>query len=106
MLYDLHELQRSMLSPLARFTDSGSLLFSSPYSPLAYTPLSRHIAAAYELMHRLGKEYENLHGAWIQQKLVVKPSMSTDTVLQKPFCHLVHFRRDLPASHAPDPVCC
>ena len=58
MLYDLHELQRAFLSPLAAFTETGSQLFSNPYSPFAYTPVSRHLAATYELVHRLGKEYE------------------------------------------------
>src|SRR5690606_39846990 len=58
MLYDLHQLQRSFLTPLSAFTDTGSQIFSHPYSPLAYTPFSRHIAAGYELIHRLGKDYE------------------------------------------------
>ena len=44
MLYDLHELQRSILAPFTAFTETGSHLFSNPYSPLAYTPLSRQFA--------------------------------------------------------------
>ena len=34
MLYQLHEMQRAFLTPFAAFTDAGSQLFSSPYSPL------------------------------------------------------------------------
>ena len=104
MLYDLHELQRSFLTPLSAFTDTGSQLFSHPYSPFAYTPLSRHIAAGYELIHRLGKDYEKpawgLSSTRINNKYV---SVHDQTVLHLPFCNLVHFERKLPAGHAADP---
>ena len=104
MLYDLHELQRSFLTPLSAFTDTGSQLFSHPYSPLAYTPLSRHIAAGYELIHRLGKDYEKpawgLDSTSIDGKKVV---VRDKAVLKKPFCNLIHFQRDLPADRTPDP---
>src|SRR3546814_16481632 len=62
MLYDLHEIQRSFLTPLAAFTDTGSHLFSPPCSPLSYTPVSRHLPAAYELMHLLGQASEKPAG--------------------------------------------
>ena len=95
MLYDLHELQRSLLAPFTAFTETGSLLFSNPYSPLAYTPLSRQFAAAYELAHRVGKDYEK--PAW---NLPVTPiggrdvAVHEDIALALPFCRLVHFRRE------------
>jgi poly(3-hydroxybutyrate) depolymerase len=95
MLYDLHELQRAFLAPLAAFTSTGSQLFSNPYSPLAYTPLSRQFAAAYELANRLGKDYEK--PAWnlpVTQIGTHEIPVSEDTVLTQPFCRLVHFRRD------------
>lgn len=104
MLYDLHELQRAFLNPLARFTDSGSLLFSHPYSPLAYTPVSRHIAAAYELVHRLGKTYEK--PAWgldITEVDGAPANVTIETVHRKAFCNLIHFRRDIPAERPADP---
>lgn len=104
MLYDLHELQRAFLNPLSRFTDSGSLLFSHPYSPLAYTPVSRHLAATYELVHRLGKDYEkplwNLDETPVDNETV---GVTVNTVVQKPFCNLIHFKRALPAGRPADP---
>jgi len=104
MLYDLHELQRAFLNPLSRFTDSGSLLFSHPYSPLAYTPVSRHLAATYELVHRLGKDYEkplwNLDETTVDNETV---GVTVNTVVQKPFCNLIHFKRALPAGRPADP---
>ncbi len=105
MLYDLHELQRSFLTPLAAFTDTGSQLFSHPYSPLAYTPMSRQIAATYELAYRLGKDYEK--PAWGLSSTTVdgvEVSVTEQAALQKPFCNLIHFQRALPESRPADPT--
>jgi len=104
MLYDLHEIRRAFLNPLASFTDSGSLLFSHPYSPLAYTPVSRHIAATYELVHRLGKDYEK--PLWHLDHTEVdgqQAAVTVRNVFQKPFCNLIHFERALPADRPADP---
>lgn len=95
MLYDLHELQRSFLTPLAAFTDTGSQLFSHPFSPLAYTPMSRQIAAGYELIHRLGKEYEKPE--WGLDHTEVdgqRVAVQTQRALTRPFCNLLHFQRE------------
>lgn len=104
MLYDLHELQRSFLTPLAAFTDTGSQLFSHPASPLAYTPVSRQIAATYELIHRIGKTYEK--PAWglghteIDNRRV---TVGEHIVLRKPFCNLLNFRRLGAGARTQDP---
>jgi poly(3-hydroxybutyrate) depolymerase len=94
MLYQVHELQRAFWTPLSAFTDFGSQLFSNPYSPLAYTPLSRQVAASYELIHRIGKDYEkpvwNLPGTQIGGRAV---EVLESTALALPFCNLVHFER-------------
>ncbi|MDB5916048.1 MAG: polyhydroxyalkanoate depolymerase, partial [Massilia sp.] len=58
MLYQLHEMQRSFLTPMMQWADASSKLFSNPVSPFAHTPFAQRIAAGYELMYRLGKEYE------------------------------------------------
>lgn len=97
MLYQLHEMQRSFLTPLMQWADASSKLFSNPVSPFAHTPFSQRIAAGYELMYRLGKDYE-------------KPAFGIDTTtikgetvniveriaVNKPFCKLLHFKKDLP----------
>lgn len=99
MLYHLHEMQRSFLMPLMQWADASSKLFSNPVSPLAHTPFSQRIAAGYELMYRLGKDYE-------------KPAFGIDTVdiggdsvriveeaaATKPFCTLLHFKKAMPAA--------
>ncbi|UDG76868.1 polyhydroxyalkanoate depolymerase [Achromobacter sp. 77] len=104
MLYQLHEMQRAFLTPFAAFTDAGSQLFSSPYSPLAYTPISRQMAAGYELMTRIGKEYQkpawNLPTTQIGGKSV---RVIEAVAMDKPFCRLVHFQRDVRLAGKNDP---
>ena len=96
MLYHLHEMQRSFLTPLMQWADASAKLFTNPVSPLAHTPFAQRIAAGYELMYRLGKDYE-------------KPAFGIDSVtigndtvgivehvdIEKPFCRLLHFSKDL-----------
>lgn len=104
MLYQLHEMQRAFLTPFAAFTDAGSQLFSSPYSPLAYTPIARQMAAGYELMTRIGKEYQkpawNLPTTEIKGKSV---RVIEGVAMDKPFCRLLHFQRDVRHAGRDDP---
>ena len=58
MLYEIREAQRSILNPVSGWADAMSKLFSNPYSPFSYTPMATRVAAGFELMFRLGKEYE------------------------------------------------
>jgi poly(3-hydroxybutyrate) depolymerase len=96
MLYQLHEMQRSFLTPFVQWADASSKLFSNPVSPFAHTPFSQRIAAGYELMYRLGKEYDkpafgidstSINGAQV--------GIIEHTVATKPFCKLLHFKKDL-----------
>ncbi len=96
MLYHLHELQRKFLNPFSVWAQATSELFSSPYSPLAYTPFSRRMAAGYDLLHRIGKHYEK--PAWGLPTTTIdgrEVPVAIETVVDKPFCKLLHFRRGL-----------
>ncbi|ALK95980.1 esterase [Massilia sp. WF1] len=97
MLYQLHEMQRSFLNPLMQWADASAKLFSNPVSPFAHTPFAQRIAAGYELMYRLGKDYEKpafgLDSTTIDGQTV---GIMERTVVSKPFCKLLHFKKDLP----------
>jgi poly(3-hydroxybutyrate) depolymerase len=97
LLYQLHEFQRSILNPLSRVAGASAQIYTNPYSPLAYTPFSKRIAATFDLVHRLGKEYHKpafgLHATEIEGLSV---PVLEKTVLEKPFCRLIHFERQLP----------
>ena len=96
MLYQFHEFNRSIMHPLVQWADASARLFTDPISPLAHTPFSQRIAAGYELLYRLGKHYEkptfDIHATLVNGKQV---DIIEETVSVKPFCHLLHFKKDL-----------
>jgi poly(3-hydroxybutyrate) depolymerase len=101
MLYQLHEMQRSFLTPLMQWADASSKLFSNPVSPFAHTPFSQRIAAGYELMYRLGKDYEKpafgIDTTTIKGETV---GIVEEAAVTKPFCKLLHFKKALPEAAA------
>src|SRR3546814_21187835 len=62
------------------------------------------MAAMYELVHRLGKDYEKpqwgLNQTKVNGKLV---NVSERTAMQKSFCNLIHFQRDGGSTTQDDP---
>ncbi len=99
MLYQLHEMNRTLLSPLVQWAEASSKLFTNPVSPFAHTPFAQRIAAGYELMFRLGKEYEKpAFGITHTEVNGISTAIIEDVVHEKPFCKLLHFRKD---RHAP-----
>ncbi|MFN5447032.1 MAG: polyhydroxyalkanoate depolymerase [bacterium] len=104
MLYQLHEMNRTLLSPLIQWAEASSKLFTNPVSPFAHTPFAQKIAAGYELMFRLGKDYEKppfgIPSVEIDGQRV---SIIEEIELEKPFCKLLHFRKDSGKTHAKQP---
>ncbi|MFN9389172.1 MAG: polyhydroxyalkanoate depolymerase [Betaproteobacteria bacterium] len=95
MLYALHELQHTMLVPFAAAASASQALFSHPHSPWAYWPASRSVAAANELVTRLVRRYEKPEWGIDTVTVDGKPMpVHVEKVLQKPFCHLLNFRRE------------
>src|SRR6185437_9464862 len=83
-------------SPLVQWAEASAKLFSNPVSPLAHTPFSQRIAAGYELMYRLGKDYEKpefgIKSVEVEGKTVTVFERIEET---RPFCRLIHFKKDL-----------
>ncbi len=79
-----------------QWAETSAKLFSDPVSPLAHTPFAQRIAAGYELLYRLGKDYEKpefqIESTEINGKTVDIIEKVAET---KPFCRLIHFRKDL-----------
>ena len=95
MLYQLHEMNRTLLSPLIQWAEASSKLFTNPVSPFAHTPFAQRIAAGYELMFRLGKDYEKpTFGITSVDIDGQRVSVIEEIELEKPFCKLLHFRKE------------
>ena len=90
MLYSLYEAQHLALLPMRYMAELTRGWFGNPFSPLAYSPFSRRLAASSDLFLRLTQRYEkpawNLGG------------VELEVVLDKPFCKLVHFKQAEPRS--------
>ena len=98
MLYQFHEMNRMFMAPLMQWAEATATLYSNPASPLAVLPYAQRIAAGYELLYRLGKEYEKPNFE-LNETLVDGESVNIveETIVTKPFCRLLHFKKDLPA---------
>ncbi len=94
MLYQIYEAQRSLMEPFADFAKAAAKLYGNPLTPLGQAPMAQRISAGYDLIYRLGKDYE-------------KPEFGIKTVdvggtevaiherieIQRPFCELRRFKR-------------
>lgn len=99
VLYQLHELRRTLLDPFANIARTSVAMFRE--GPLSHLPGARVVAAQQALVHRLTKRYP-------------KPTFSIDEVTafgrklgvhescvaEEPFCRLLHFARTAPDASA------
>lgn len=94
MLYQIYETQRSFMEPFADLAQATAKLYSNPLSPLGQMPLAPRVAAAYALLHRLGKDYEKPEFG-IRTVTVggVEVAIHERVEIDKPFCELRRFKR-------------
>ena len=104
MLYTLHEMSHAALVPWQMWASVNANMFSHPFSPLSYSPLSRKIAAGNELFVRITQRYHKPEfgiGETVVPRgfpLVIggtAVAVSEEVAVDKPFCQLLHFKRDL-----------
>jgi poly(3-hydroxybutyrate) depolymerase len=94
MLYQLYEAQRALLSPFAEFASATGKLYSHPLSPFAQAPGSLRMAAGFDLVHRLTKEYEKpAFGITSVEVGSVDVAVQEQVIEAKPFCRLLRFKR-------------
>jgi len=96
MIYQLHEFQKSVMAPTVLLADTVKFLFTSPFSPLAHTPVSRTIAANSEVFVRLMRRYPKPH--WRIDDTMIggeRVAVTREVAVDNPFCQLVHFRKDI-----------
>ena len=101
MLYQIYETQRAMMAPFAEFASASAKLYSHPLSPFAQTPMSQRVSAAFDLMHRLAKEYEKpAFGITSVEVDGVEVAVQERVAIHKPLCRLLRFKRFTDDSHA------
>lgn len=94
MLYQFYESQRALLSPFSEFAAATSKLYSHPLSPFAQAPGAQRLAAGFDLMHRLTKEYEKPEFDITSVKVGgSEVAVQQLVAVNKPFCRLLRFKR-------------
>ncbi|HEX7817670.1 polyhydroxyalkanoate depolymerase [Dyella sp.] len=94
MLYQIHEWQRAILGPLSYFAQASARVLADQTNPLSHLPGAQRAAAGYELMYRLGKEYEKpefgIHSVMAHGQRI---AIVEQPALELPFCQLKRFKR-------------
>ncbi|MFB0915793.1 MAG: polyhydroxyalkanoate depolymerase, partial [Burkholderiaceae bacterium] len=94
MLYQIYDAQRALMEPFAEFAQATAKLYAAPTSPLSTTPLAQRMAAGFELLYRLGKDYEKpSFGIQTLEIEGAEIAINERVVTDKPFCELRHFKR-------------
>jgi poly(3-hydroxybutyrate) depolymerase len=94
MLYQVYETQRTLMEPFVDFSQAAAKLYSSSSSPKAQKPFVQRMAAGYELIYRLGKDYERpVFGIQSIVNGEVEIAVHERIEIDKPFCELRRFKR-------------
>ena len=95
MIYELHEFHKNVMAPAVLWADAARHVFSHPFSPLAYNPLARTVAANSELFVRLMRRYPKPDWGIEDTEVDGMPvPVEREVEIAKPFCELLHFRKE------------
>ena len=92
MLYQFFETQRSLMEPFSDLAQTAAKVFANPLTMAGQSPFSQRISAGYDLLHRLGKDYEKPEfGLRTIDVYGVEVALHERVEFQKPFCELRRF---------------
>jgi poly(3-hydroxybutyrate) depolymerase len=102
MFYQLYELNHAALAPFRAGAEALRFVSGNPLNPLSQTVFGRTLTASLEVFERATRRYAKpvfgLSETVIDGEQV---AVTEEIVWSKPFCNLLHFERDLPASRPP-----
>lgn len=100
----MYEWTHAAMAPARAGADLAKLTFSNPFNPLSATPLGKQVAAGAEVFERMTRRYGKPHFG-IEETLVggTRCAVSEEYLWERPFCKLLHFKRDLPERSYDDP---
>ena len=94
MLYQIYDIQRTLMEPFADLALTASKVFTNPLMPLSHLPNSQRISATYDLIHRLGKDYVKPEfGIRSVDVDGIEVAIHERVEITKPFCELRRFKR-------------
>ena len=96
MNYQAYELAHAILSPMRLGAEALKYSVNSPFNPFSHTPFGRTVSAACEFFENVTRRYgKPSFGITEVQTGGFKVPVSEEIALRKPFCNLIHFKRDL-----------
>ena len=94
LLYQMHEFGRAWMAPVTYWAEAGAKMFGANGGWPSTIPGANRLAAGYELLYRIGKDYEKpefgIHRIEVDGRQ--HPVIERE-VLRKPFCRLLRFKR-------------
>ena len=94
MLYQLYETQRTLMEPFSDLALAAAKVYGNPLSIMGQNPFAQRLSAGYDLMHRLGKDYERPEfGLRTVDVDGVEVALHERVEINKPFCELRRFKR-------------
>ena len=95
MLYHFYEMNHAAVAPWRTALEAGRAYWDNASNPLAQTVFGRSAAASLHLFERLTRRYAKPEFG-ISETFVGKRQVAIhqEVIWQKPFCNLIHFRKD------------
>ncbi|WP_159727923.1 polyhydroxyalkanoate depolymerase [Methylosinus sp. Ce-a6] len=92
--YQLYEMMHLAFAPARAMSDATLTTFKNPFNPFSHTSVGRGVAAAAELFERMTRRYGKPAFGFSQTQIdgVATPIVE-EIVEDRPFCRLMHFRR-------------
>lgn len=105
LLYHWYEMSHAAMRPARAVAEHLRFLVDNPLNPFSHTAAGRHASAACEVFERTTRRYGKpsfgLEKTRIGRRNV---RVEEEVIWNRPFCRLIHFRRDMPAAQrAADP---
>lgn len=104
MYYKLYELNHAAIAPFRAIADAMKFTYVNPANPLTDTPMGRAMSAGFEVFERSTRRYAKpdfgLKTTTLTSGTV---DVEENVVWSKPFCDLIHFKRDLPKDYEDQP---
>jgi poly(3-hydroxybutyrate) depolymerase len=103
LLYHLYELNQAAAAPFNAAAGVSQIFWTHPKNPLSSTTLGRTMAASMEIMERTTRRFRRPEfGITSITKGNRKVRITETAILTKPFCRLLHFRKETsPATPLP-----
>jgi poly(3-hydroxybutyrate) depolymerase len=99
MLYHFHDMQRAALAPFRLAAEATQMAFHNPFMPHVDTRFGRAVAASAELFERTTRHFgKPSFGLKTTKKDGETIAVTEEVIVSKPFCTLLHFKRDTEAN--------